>query len=345
MMMPKMLALVVLCTAASADARTTGPILDMHLHAYGADENGPPPVALCVPVFPALPPPVPGKPWPDVFIGAMKEPPCNDPVWSSKDDAELKAQTLAAVRRAGVIGVLGGPQERVRDWVESAPKGQLIPSLEFSIEPGAVTVDDMRRIFTKEGFKVLGEVANQYRGVAPDDPRMEPYWALMEELQIPVAYHMGSGPPGTTALVPKFRASLANPLLLEPVLAKHPRLRIAVMHYGEPFVDEMTAILAAYPQVYVDLGGLMWGKERALFYEELKQMIDSGFANRIMFGSDNMNWPGLIDRSIAIIDEATFLTKAQKRDIFYANAARFLDLSSEQIAEHHRLAAATPDGR
>jgi hypothetical protein len=26
---------------------------------------------------------------------------------------------------------------------------------------------------------VLGEVTNQYLGITPDDPRMEPYWAVI----------------------------------------------------------------------------------------------------------------------------------------------------------------------
>lgn len=33
---------------------------------------------------------------------------------------------------------------------------------------------------------MLGEVGNQYAGIALDDARMEPYWALAEELDIPV---------------------------------------------------------------------------------------------------------------------------------------------------------------
>jgi predicted TIM-barrel fold metal-dependent hydrolase len=36
-----------------------------------------------------------------------------------------------------------------------------------------------------------------------------------------------------------------------------------------------------------------------------------------------------------VIDETPFLTKPQKRDIFYNNAARFLRLSKEDIARHH----------
>jgi predicted TIM-barrel fold metal-dependent hydrolase len=56
-----------------------------------------------------------------------------------------------------------------------------------------------------------------------------------------------------------------------------------------------------------------------------------------MFGSDQMVWPGVIERSIRIIEEAPFLNQQQKRDILYNNAARFLRLSEEEIARHHNM--------
>ena len=62
-------------------------------------------------------------------------------------------------------------------------------------------------------------------------------------------------------------------------------------------------------------------------------MLDSPTAS--FLGSDQMIWPGTIERAIAVIDEAPFLSKQQKRDIFYNNATRFLRLSKEEIAPHH----------
>ena len=43
----------------------------------------------------------------------------------------------------------------------------------------------------------------------------------------------------------------------------------------------------------------------------------------------------MIERAVAVIEEAPFLTEEQKRDILYNNAARFLRLSEEEIARHH----------
>jgi predicted TIM-barrel fold metal-dependent hydrolase len=64
--------------------------------------------------------------------------------------------------------------------------------------------------------------------------------------------------------------------------------------------------------------------------------VEAGYGDRVMFGSDQMIWPGVIEPAIEAIEDAPFLTKAQKRDILYNNAARFLRFSEETIAGHHR---------
>ena len=76
---------------------------------------------------------------------------------------------------------------------------------------------------------------------------------------------------------------------------------------------------------------------RAAFYRFLRPIIDAGYGDRVMFGSDQIIWPGLIEAAVRSIDEAPFLSPEQKRDIFYNNAARFLRLTSEEIGAHHRM--------
>jgi len=309
------------------------PIIDMHLHAYAADENGPPPLGLCVPVLPRLSPLDPSR---EVFRHPVaKAPLCADPIWSPLTDQAVMEQTIGVLERRNIIGGLSGPPERVRRWYEAAPR-RFIPSVEFQLGPDAPSPETLRRLFEGGPFAVLGEVSNQYVGVAPDDERMEGYWALAEQLDIPVAIHMGEGPAGAAYLFPRYRARLTSPYLLEEVLIRHPRLRVSVMHCGSPLIDEMIAMLGAYPQLYVDIGGIQWFYPRAYFYEQLRRFIDAGFGKRVMFGSDQMVWPGVIEPAIAIIEEAPFLSQEQKRDIFYNNAARFLRLSKEEIARHHR---------
>ena len=309
------------------------PIIDMHLHASERTISW----AICVPWLTQVPERDPNRTWEDAWKFVVTNPPCSNPIQPAKDEQALMKETIAVLDRRNIIGVLSVSPKQVSRWIQAAPR-RFIPSLEFQLEPDRMSPDSMRELFKSGSFGILGEVTNQYLGIAPDDERMEPYWALAEELDIPVAIHMGEGLPGATFLAaPKYRARLTSPYLLEEVLIRHPRLRVCVMHYGSPLVDEMIAMLGAYPQLYVELGGIQWFYPREYFYEQLRKFIDAGFGKRVMFGSDQGNWPGIIEPAIAVIEDAPFLSQKQKRDIFYNNAARFLRLSREEIAKHHRM--------
>jgi len=265
----------------------------------------------------------------------LKRPPCDDPVWSPETDEGVTRETIEAVERFNIYGVLSGTSERVAKWMETAP-GRFYPGLLFQADAEAPSPDSLRALHASGRLAVLGEVTNQYLGIAPDDERMEPYWALAEELDIPVAIHIGTGPPGVIYLgATGYRAHLHSPLTLEEVLVRHPRLRVYVMHAGWPMLDDMLAVLYAHPQVYVDIGVIVFTRPRADFYRYLRAIVEAGFWNRVMFGSDQMVWPGVIERSIAVVEEAPFLTEEQRRAILYDNAARFLRLTEEEIARHH----------
>lgn len=336
MTMPKLLCVLILMLIPYVvSAQERPPIIDMHLHATTADDNGPPPMAICVPLLSHLPPLDSQRPWGEMFMAAVKSPSCPEPIWSPVTDDALMQETVRVVERLNVIGVLSGEPDRVLRWRAEAPT-RFIPSVQFRIGRDAISADSMRRLFETGTFATLGEISNQYVGIAPDDERMAPYWALAEELGIPVGIHMGEGIPGGGHLFPEYRISLGNPILLESVLSRHPRLRLWVMHYGSPLVDEMIAVLQSYPNVYVDISP-NWRYPRAYFYRQLGLLIDAGFEDRVMFGSDQMNWPGVIEPAIAVIREAPFLSQKQKGAILYGNAARFLRLTDEQIERHHRM--------
>jgi predicted TIM-barrel fold metal-dependent hydrolase len=260
---------------------------------------------------------------------------CASPIPPPANDEALMRETLALLDRYQIFAVTTGPLERVRAWRAAAPE-RIIPGHAFgdSDSPG---VDQFRRLLNSRDLAVLAEVSPQYSGVALDDPALEPYFALAEELDVPVGAHLGEGPyGGPSGPFPKYRARLSSPFQLEAVLMRHPKLRIYVMHYGSPLVDEMIAVMYAHPQVYVDIAGNNWQLPRAHFYGHLKKLVDAGMAKRILWGSDQLVWPRTIEIAIEAIDRAPFLTSEQKRDLFYNNAARFLRLSEEEKAKHHR---------
>jgi len=328
-------ALLVCILSMAANGQERLPIIDVHMHALPADHQGPPPVAMCTP-FP-LPVWDPAIPYGEVFMGMLKEPPCDDPVWSPETDQELQSQTIAEIDRQNIFGVLSGTPELVTQWMEAAP-GRFFPGLGFQIEPGAPTPKVLEQLHADGKLAVLAEVTNQYLGIEPGDERMEPYWELAEKLDIPVGIHIGNGPPGVIYLgASGYRARLHSALTLEEVLVRHPRLRIYIMHAGYPLIDDLLAVMYAHPQVYVGVGVIVYSQPRPAFYRFLQRIFEAGYGKRVMFGSDHMVWPKTIERSIAVIEDAPFLSEEQKRDILYNNAARFLRLSDTEIARHHEM--------
>ena len=274
-------------------------IIDMHLHAYEKDERWTARIAN----------PVTGR------------------KMTATDEASHRAATFEAMKRARIVkGVVSADDHAaVVRWKQAAPD-RIIAGYGFN-DPGAVDFAFLRAEHAAGRLEVIGEVGAQYEGIGPDDPRMEPVYALAEELDVPLGLHMHPGPPGATEIgMPKIRPSLGNPLLLENVLARHPRLRLYVMHAGWPFLEEMIAVMNAYPSLYVDVAVIDWTKPRHEFHRYLRGLVQAGYGRRILFGSDQMVWPEAIEMAVAAIQSADYLTPQQRRDIFHDNAARFLRL-------------------
>lgn len=258
---------------------------------------------------------------------------CQSWVTAPATDEELLRRTLEMLERYNIRAVTSGSLDDVAKWRAAAPD-RIIPAVNFERghddQGGALyqEPEELRRLFAEGKFAVFAEVGPQYHGLSPADESLEPYFALAEELDIPIGLHLGEGPHGgpNQEGYSHYRVRLGSPLLLEEVLIRHPKLRIYVMHFGSPLVDEMIAILHSYPQVYVDVAQNNWGFPRKHFHGQLRRLVEAGFAKRILFGSDQMIWPETIPLAIETIEAAEFLTEEQERDILCGNAARFLRL-------------------
>ena len=248
-----------------------------------------------------------------------------------------------------VLSLGSGPMDVMEHWHRLAPTrvmvgvlfpcdGPLAPNGGrqcFASGDSLPALDWLRSEIEAGRIGFRGEITTQYVGLPPAHPIMEPYYALAEELDVPVAIHMGNGPAGAPyedgpcgpdPCARNYRAAYSNALLLEDVLARHPRLRVWVMHSGWPLLEEMIQMLYMYPQVYTDIAilGRSGVMPRPAFHDYVCSLVRNGFGNRIMHGTDAN--PAGYREAIEALESAPCLSAEQKRDILYNNAARFLRL-------------------
>jgi predicted TIM-barrel fold metal-dependent hydrolase len=258
---------------------------------------------------------------------------------TAKSNTEAIEAYIAEMDRYNIVLAVGSGQLEMVKEMKAHVLNRFIGGIEFPKYTSPVnkrmekwpSLNELRILYESGQLKIMGEITAQYAGVAPNDPKLEPYFALAEELDIPVCLHTGFGPPMSPYMGdPNFRMRHGNPLLLEDVLVKHPRLRIYIAHGGYPNLSETIALMLMYRQVYMDISAINWLLTREEFHAYLQRLMQARLGKRIMFGTDQMIWPDAVGMSVDAIESATFLTEAQKRDIFFENAARFLRLDTSK---------------
>lgn len=281
------------------------PIIDVHLHAQDVI-------------------------WSDTMVCTPQ--PCQGPNTQISDISELLPRTVSEMKKNNVVlGIVTWDDlNELYKWKSYAPD-MFLTGIQFW-DPLQPDISLLREEINNGRLNILGEIGTQYNGFAPNDPKLDRFYKLAVELDVPVLIHCAALA-GRSKL---FNITDGNPLLLEPVLKKYPTLRIFIENAGYPFSQEIIALMNRYSTVYVDVSTVTWLIPRKAFHNYLEKLVIAGYGKRIMFGSDQMIWPETIEMGIEAIESADFLLEEERRDILYNNAARFLRLSDEIIAEHHQ---------
>ena len=295
----------------SAVRHYTGPVIDMHMHAFTIELQGPGAGS-------GFTNPLTGRSY-----AAVSSP--EEQRRETYDRIEKYNIVKAAVSGSGAVS-----------WHEADPDRVLIGSM---VGTRRTTVDGLRRQHGEGKLHILGEMGPYYEGLRADDPAVKPFFDLAEELGIPAAYHLfPGGAPGSLyagdMMMTRIRAANANPMQFEEVLVTHPTMKIYIMHAGWPYLEDMKALMFVHPQLHVGIAAINWLIPTAEFHGFLKGLVDAGYGKRILWGTDQMHMPEVMDDAFEAVDSASFLTAEQTADIFYYNAARFLGLSEEEIAGH-----------
>ena len=198
--------------------------------------------------------------------------------------SEHMRATIAAMDEHDVrFAVISGNMDALAMW--TAADDRFIPG--YQITGSNIISPEAFEAHVEAGrIKVLGEFAPLFVGKTPADPSYTPYLEVAERYGVPLAIHTGTMPPmAPLTCCPEARISLGDPLLVEDVLVRHPKLKVY-----------------------------------------LRQAKLAGMLDRVMFGSDQMNWPQAIGDSVAFLESLPFLTDEEKRMVLYDNALRFFGL-------------------
>src|SRR3989337_1252481 len=179
--------LAAICLVKIAAAQTGAlPVIDMHLHALHANEQGPAPISIGAP-FRDLGLNDPKNDFRKTFTDAQKT-----NIWADKyitsptTDDSMKNMTLAMLKKYNVYAVTSGEMKTVREWQKDEPR-RIINSIDGNFGLGAkgLTPDSLEKLFKSGEFKVFGEISIQYEGYSASDTAFEPYLTMAERLDIP----------------------------------------------------------------------------------------------------------------------------------------------------------------
>lgn len=244
-------------------------------------------------------------------------------------------------RNQVVLALAGGSPKYAGEYAEADPRiwaGITFPcskmvARDWPCEKEFMTYEELKTLYAEYDLRSMGETLFNYYGIPPTDPRLDPYWKLAEELELPIGVHADAGPPSVNKKErPNYRPDYANPELLRPVLEKYPGLKLYLMHFGDSYSEQAIALMKDHPGVYCDISAISLYQPREEWEPNLQRLYAEGLGSRLMFGSD---FEGTIEENLRVIFNIGWLNEEQKRDILYFNAARFLGLTEKEKYQHH----------
>lgn len=238
-------------------------------------------------------------------------------------------ETYEEFRKHNVVkAIISGSLEHVEFWMSRDVDNRLIPCL-FMFKPD-MDLGKFENLLKSGKIKVFGELVALSAGLTLSDPVWDTYLKLCSQYDIPVFIHSGKAYMDTS--FKKARLSLGDPYLIESVLIRYPKLKVVLCHCGGEWHEHALVLMVSYPQVYSDLAWILWVDPNAMRYarEFMANAKIAGCLDRVMFGSDicSIVPTHVLGDSIVYLNNLSFLSEKDKRDILYNNAARFLKLEN-----------------
>ncbi|MFW9938424.1 MAG: amidohydrolase family protein [Candidatus Thorarchaeota archaeon] len=223
--------------------------------------------------------------------------------WASSAENYVKVMDEAGIKKTIVMGVDYGMSEvGEANWsIEEMNQWVAKQADEYSDKLKALCAVDPRRgakavELVEKAVKEWGMIGVKFHptaGYYPDDPQYFPLYEKCVELDVPLHSHTAATI--SAPMVSKY----ADPIYLDTIAAKFPRLKIVLVHFGSlSYTLKCAEIMGSRPNVYAELSGYQIQAQAWPEYFlktlrsvlNMKAILGTPLKERLMFGTD---WPYL----------------------------------------------------
>ncbi len=206
------------------------------------------------------------------------------------------------------------------DWLfeKCSHDDRYVPFISVDANKGKDALRSIERLVKKydpKGIKVYPAT-----GYYPNDPKLDDYWNLIDDLGLVVTTHAGS------AFAP-LDEKYCHPSFFADVAEKHPDLKIIIAHLGGKFHDELFPLMDSHENVYTDCSALQgWSWEDKSMIIKRLESVTSRYPERVVFGTDCPLYEEAFATQLFIdyIMTSEWGTEKIKRDLMGNTMARIL---------------------
>ena len=147
-----------------------------------------------------------------------------------------------------------------------------------SVDPAnSNAVDELEKM--KQDLHLVGcKMGPIYQNVDPLGREFLRVCEALQRLELPLLIHQGTTFRRAGSLL------YAQPLLLDEIALRYPRLKMVIAHAGHPWVNDALAVVRRHPTVFADVSALV-GRPWQL-YQMLIGAIEYRVDHKLLFGTD-----------------------------------------------------------
>ncbi len=234
--------------------------------------------------------------------------------------------------------------------------GRLVALGTVPLQETEMAVAELERCVREHGMRGV-EISTNVNGAEISIPRLAPFFARAEELDVLLFIHPLGFSDGRRMAQHYFINTIGNPLestlavghlIHDGVLDRHPGLKICVAHGGgyiAHYVGRMDHAWRHRPEVRARIPKPPSEYLRHMYFDtvlydeaEIETLVRRWGAGHVLLGTD---WPyGMSERDpVGLLEQCRALKAAERRQIAGGNAARLLGL--EETKRHSRGPAGT----